>query len=95
MHLLLSTRAINQRSPLAVQRNNKNKNLDKNNLYNFSILTFIVFFYFFLRIYIYMTNEIRMLVYIKEISKKRTKRIFHNILVLTFSLLLHGIYKRN
>ena len=38
-----------------------------------------------------------MLVYIKEISKKRTKRIFHNILVLTFSLLLQifrcNVYK--
>jgi hypothetical protein len=36
-------------------------------------------------------------VYIKEIIKKRTKRIFHNILVLTFSLLLqifrYNVYK--
>jgi hypothetical protein len=43
------------------------------------------------------SNEIRMLVHIKEISKKRTKRIFHNILVLTFSLLLqifrYNVYK--
>ena len=33
-------------------------------------------------------------IYIKEISKKRTKRIFHNILVLTFSLLLQ-IFRYN
>ena len=45
-------------------------------------------------IYIKKSNEIRMLVYIKEISKKRTKRIFHNILVLTFSLLLQ-IFRYN
>ena len=35
-----------------------------------------------------------MLVHIKEISKKRTKWIFHNILVLTFSLLLQ-IFRYN
>ena len=33
-------------------------------------------------------------IYIKEIIKKRTKRIFHNILVLTFSLLLQ-IFRYN
>ena len=36
-------------------------------------------------------------IYIKEIIKKRTKRIFHNSLVLTFSLLLqifrYNVYK--
>jgi len=41
-----------------------------------------------------MSNEIRMLVHIKEIIKKRTRRIFHNILVLTFSLLLQ-IFRYN
>ena len=44
--------------------------------------------YIYIYIYIKKSNEIRMLVHIKEISKKRTRRIFHNILVLTFSLLL-------
>jgi len=43
-------------------------------------------------IYIKKSNEIRMLVDIKEISKKITTRIFHNILVLTFSLLYIYIY---
>ena len=36
-------------------------------------------------------------IYIKEISKRRTKRIFHNILLLAFSLLLqisrYNVYK--
>jgi hypothetical protein len=45
-------------------------------------------------IYIKKSNEIRMLVHIKEIIKKRTKRIFHNILVLTFSPLLQ-IFRYN
>jgi hypothetical protein len=40
-------------------------------------------------IYIYVKY-----IYIKEIIKKRTKRIFHNILVLTFSLLLQ-IFRYN
>ena len=48
-------------------------------------------------IYIKKSNEIRMLVHIKEISKKKNKTIFHNILVLTFSLLLqifrYNVYK--
>ena len=35
-----------------------------------------------------------MLVHIKEIREKRTRRIFHNILVLTFSLLLQ-IFRYN
>ena len=45
------------------------------------------------RAYIY----IYIYIYIKEIIKKRTKRIFHNILVLMFSLLLqifrYNVYK--
>ena len=46
---------------------------------------------------IYSLLYIYIYIYIKEIIKKRTKRIFHNILVLTFSLLLqifrYNVYK--
>ena len=45
----------------------------------FSRYTFLGIVYIY--IYIKKSNEIRMLVHIKEISKKRTRRIFHNILV--------------
>ena len=73
-------------------RRGKNKNLTalKSN-------SNTVWFNFQTYIYIKKSNEIHMLVHIKEISKKRTRRIFHNILVLTFSLLLqifrYNVYK--
>ena len=50
-----------------------------------------------IRIYDKSYIYIYIYIYIKEIIKKRTKRIFHNILVLTFSLLLqifrYNVYK--
>ena len=56
-----------------------------------------LFFVFDFLIYIKKSNEIRILVHIKEISEKRTRRIFNNILILTFSLLLqifrYNVYK--
>ena len=70
-------------------RRGKNKNLTalKSN-------SNTVWFNFQTYIYIKKSNEIHMLVHIKEISKKRTRRIFHNILVLTFSLLFrYNVYK--
>jgi accessory gene regulator protein AgrB len=55
-------------------------------------MTFIQHIYIY--IYIKKSTEIRMLVHIKKISKKKARRISHNIIVLTFSLLLQ-IFRYN